>query len=200
MPLRPTVPQWTWAKATPETIGVRPESVGMLMGSNLFDGFHTAGAAAASCVYRLSTNPAALEQVRKDRSLVPNAAFEGLRLDPPLTLSQRWALEDFEFEGVLVPKGMQVAMLWAAGNRDPEAYPNPDAYDLSRSQRGATTFGGGVRMCMGLSVAQLPIETVIDAVTARGVTVELTGDRYSLLPMSLMRQFDAMPVSIRLAR
>lgn len=91
-------------------------------------------------------------------------------------------------------------MLWAAGNRDPEAYPNPDAYDLSRSQRGATTFGGGVRMCMGRSVAQLLIETVIDAVTARGVTVELTGDRYSLLPMSLMRQFDAMPVSIRLAR
>ncbi len=94
-------------------------------------------------------NPDALAQVRADRSLCANAVFEGLRLDPPLTLSQRFALEDFEFDGVLVRKGMQVAMLWGAGNRDPEAFPEPDRYDLTRSPRGATTFGGGVRMCMG---------------------------------------------------
>lgn len=179
------------------SVGLPPESVGMLFASNLFDGFHTAGAAAASCVYRLLTNPAALEQVRRDRSLVPNAAFEGLRLDPPLTLSQRYAIQDFEFDGVTVPKETQVVMLWGAGNRDPEAFPMPDVYDLSRLPRGSTSFGGGVRMCMGRSVAQLLIETVIDAVTAPGMEVMLTAERYTLLPMSLMRQFDTMPVVIR---
>lgn len=180
-----------------ESADALPESVGMLVASNLFDGFHTAGAGAASCVYRLLTNPASLEQLHTDRSLVASAAYEGLRLDPPLTLSQRYAMEDFQFEGVAIPKGTQVVMMWGAGNRDPELYPQPDAYDLSRSPRGATTFGGGVRMCMGRSVAQLLIESVIDAVTAPGVEVELVGEHYSRLPFSLMRQFEVMPVAIR---
>ncbi|MDR3367565.1 cytochrome P450 [Rhodoferax sp.] len=180
----------------PYTVGVRPESVGMLIASNLFDGFHTAGAAAANCVYRLLTNPTALANIRNDRSLVPNAVFEGLRLDPPLTLSQRYAMEDFNFEGVRIPKGTQVAMLWGAGNRDPQAFPDPDIYDLSRPQRGATSFGGGARMCMGRSIAQLLIEKVIEAVTAPGITMTLTGEGCALLPLSLLRQFDAMPVSI----
>jgi cytochrome P450 len=179
------------------TVGVAPKHLGRLIASNLFDGFHTAGAGAANCVYRLLTNPAELERLRNDRSLVSNAAFEGLRLDPPLTLSQRFAMEDFEFESVAVPKGTQVVMLWGAGNRDPEAFPDPDAYDLNRSQRAATTFGGGVRMCLGRSIAQLLVETVIEAVTAPGVEIELTGERYALLQMSLMRQLDAMPVSIK---
>lgn len=180
----------------PHTVGVRPESVGMLMASNLFDGFHTAGAGAANCVYRLLSNPAALAQVRNDRSLVTSAVFEGLRLDPPLTLSQRYAMEDFAFEGVQVPKGTQVIMLWGAGNRDPQAFPNPDTYELSRPQRAATSFGGGVRMCMGRSIAQLLIETVVEAVTAPDITVALTGEGCALLPLSLMRQFDTMPVTI----
>lgn len=180
----------------PHTVGVRPESVGMLMASNLFDGFHTAGAGAANCVYRLLSNPAALAQVRNDRSLVTSAVFEGLRLDPPLTLSQRYAMEDFAFEGVQVPKGTQVIMLWGAGNRDPQAFPNPDTYEISRPQRAATSFGGGVRMCMGRSIAQLLIETVVEAVTAPDITVALTREGCALLPLSLMRQFDTMPVTM----
>lgn len=180
----------------PHTVGVRPESVGMLMASNLFDGFHTAGAGAANCVYRLLTHPAAWALVRSERSLVANAVFEGLRLDPPLTLSQRYAVEEFAFEGVRVPRGTQVVMLWGAGNRDPQAFPNPDTYDLSRPQRAATSFGGGGRMCMGRSIAQLLMETVIEAVTAPDIAVKLTGEGCTLLPLSLMRQFDTMPVAI----
>ena len=176
--------------------GRRPESVGLFMASNLFDGFHTAGAAAATCVHRLLTHPEQLAQVQRDRALVPNAAFEGLRLDPPLTLSQRFALEECAFEGVRIPKGTQVVMLWGAGNRDPQLFPQPDTYDLSRAQRGATSFGGGARMCMGRTVAQLLVETVLEAVTAPGVTVTLTGSGCTLLPLSLMRQFDTMPVHI----
>ncbi|MGP0173461.1 cytochrome P450 [Pseudomonas sp. NCHU5208] len=177
-----------------------PESVGMLVASNLFDGFHTAGVGAANCVYRLLSNPDSLERLRHEPSLIASAASEGLRLDPPLTLSQRYALEDFLFEGVLIPKGTQVVMMWGAGNRDPEVYAGPDVYDLSRSPRGATTFGGGTRMCMGRGVAQLLIESVIEAVTAPGVEIERVGEHYSLLPMSLMRQFAAMPVAIKRAQ
>ncbi len=178
------------------TVGIPPTNVGMMVASNLFDGFHTAGAGAANAVRRLFMNPDALAQVRADRSLCANAVFEGLRLDPPLTLSQRFALEDFEFDGVLVRKGMQVAMLWGAGNRDPEAFPEPDRYDLTRSPRGATTFGGGVRMCMGRSIAQMYMEIVVEAVVEDGIDIELMPEKYALLPLSLMRQLEAMPVSI----
>ena len=54
---------------------------------------------------------------------------ELLRLDPPLHLFTRYALEDVEFAGVGLRKGQKVGLLLGAANRDPECFARPDTFD-----------------------------------------------------------------------
>ncbi|WP_128381328.1 hypothetical protein [Streptomyces cavernae] len=84
------------------------------MAANFFDGFHTVGVAIVNVVYRLLIDEAAHAQVRADQSLVTNAFFEGTRLESPLMFSQRLALQDVEHQGVFIPAGTPVVMVWAA--------------------------------------------------------------------------------------
>ena len=94
----------------------KPESIGLSIAANLIDGFHTAALAAANAVYHLLKNPPSLDAVRANPPLVANALAEGLRLSPPVIVTHRYALEPFEYQGVAIPAGTAIAMLWAAGN------------------------------------------------------------------------------------
>ena len=48
---------------------------------------------------------------------------ELLRLDPPLHLFTRYALEDVEYAGVSLRKGEKIGLLLGAANRDPARFP-----------------------------------------------------------------------------
>ncbi|MDH6493711.1 cytochrome P450 [Streptomyces sp. SAI-127] len=176
-----------------------PEDIGTLVAANFFDGFHTVGVAIVNVIYRLLSNEAAHAQVRADPSLVANAFFEGTRLESPLMVSQRLALQDVEHQGVLIPAGTPVVMVWAAANRDPEVFTDPDSYQLTRTILHGTTFGGGGHLCPGRNVARMLTETVVTALTAPGIDIALVGGEPSWVPHSLMRHVTALPVTLRRA-
>ena len=62
-------------------------------------------------------------------SAVAATVEELLRLDAPLHLFTRYALENVEFAGVSLRKGEKIGLLLGAANRDPERFPNPDVFD-----------------------------------------------------------------------
>jgi len=173
----------------------KPESLGMALASNLLDGFHTAALAATNAVYRLLQDPDALAAVRENPALVRNALAEGLRMTPPLIITYRSALEAFEYRGFSIPQGTPIGMLWAAGNRDPAVFEDPNSYRLMRQQRPNATFGGGIHICPGRNVARVIIDAVLRGLTAPGVAIELTGP-VEWIPRSTMRQPTRMPVVI----
>jgi cytochrome P450 len=174
----------------------RPESLGVMLASNFIDGFHTAALAAANAVLNLSRAPHALARVRSDPKLIGAAFFEGVRLASPVIVTQRYAFEALEHDGVLIPAGTAVAMLWIAGNLDPDAFPDPQAFSLDRPQRGDVTFGGGAHICPGRHVARLLGEAVLAGVTAPGVAIQLADLDVRWLPRSTMRQMSDMKVRI----
>ncbi|HEY0648816.1 cytochrome P450 [Phenylobacterium sp.] len=180
----------------PDEGGVMPENIGMMLAANLIDGFHTGALAAANTIYALLRNPEALARVREDSTLVPAAAFEGLRLEPPVIVTQRYALGEIEHDGVRIPAGTPIVMLWAAANRDPEAFPDPEAFRLDRPQRGDATFGGGGHICPGRNVARMFAQVVVEALVRPDITLALTDGPYTWLDRSTMRQLQAMPVVI----
>jgi cytochrome P450 len=180
----------------PARAGVMPENIGLMLAANLIDGFHTAALGATNAVYALLGHPEALAAVKADHRLVPAAMFEGLRLEPPVIVTQRYALEEIIHQDVRIPAGTPIVMLWGAGNRDPEAFPDPLAFRLDRPMRGDTTFGGGAHICPGRGVARMLAEVVLSALTAPGITVELTSGPYQWLERSTMRQLAEMPVRI----
>ncbi|MET9914429.1 cytochrome P450 [Streptomyces sp. NPDC006476] len=174
-----------------------PEDIGTLVAANFFDGFHTVGVAIVNVVYRLLVDAAAHTQVRADQSLVTNAFFEGTRLESPLMVSQRLALQHVEHQGVFIPAGTPVVMVWAAANRDPEVFADPDSYQLTRPILHGTTFGGGGHLCPGRNVARMLTETVVTALTASDIDITLASNEPAWVPHSLMRHMAKLPLTLR---
>lgn len=173
----------------------RPESIALSLAANLIDGFHTAALAAANAVHQLFRHPAALAAVQADRSLVDAALAEGLRMSAPVILTHRYALDAFDYGGVHFPKGTALAMLWAAGNRDPDVFEEPSRYRIDRTQRAEATFGGGIHLCPGRNIAKLIARAVVERVTRTDIVLT-PGDDFEWIARSTMRQPYRMPVTI----
>jgi len=92
---------------------------------------------------------------------------ELLRLDPPLHLFTRYALEEADVEGVRLKKGDRIGLLLGAANRDPERFPNPGAFDNTRSPNPHVSFGAGVHFCVGAPLARLELMVALPILFAR---------------------------------
>jgi cytochrome P450 len=180
----------------PERAGVVPDSIGLMMASNLIDGFHTVAVAASSSVYMLLRHPREMDSVRAQPALARAVVFETLRLLSPLTMTQRYALGEMEYANVRIPQGTPLIMLWAVGNRDPQAFTDPDTFSLTRPRRNETTFGGGVHICPGRYAAGMLAEVVVTEVCAADVNISLAADRCEWFGRSVLCQLVAMPVNL----
>ena len=98
---------------------------------------------------------------------VPAAAAgeEMIRFDPPLQLFERWVLtEDFVMEGVAIPRGAKIALLFGSANRDPRVFDRPDEFDVARENAVQHIgFGGGIHVCIGAPLARIELEASLEA-------------------------------------
>ncbi|MCF6272969.1 MAG: cytochrome P450 [Rhodobacteraceae bacterium] len=80
---------------------------------------------------------------------------ETLRLDPPLHMFTRYALEDVRVGGHDFKRGEQVGLLLAAANRDPSVYENPQTFHPARNNARQLAFGAGLHFCIGAPMARM---------------------------------------------
>ena len=92
---------------------------------------------------------------------------ELLRLDPPLHLFARNALDHVEFAGVSLKKGEKIGLLLGAANRDPARFPEPDAFDAGRDPNPHLAFGAGIHFCVGAPLARLEMAVALAILFAR---------------------------------
>src|SRR5262249_6108896 len=114
-----------------------------------------------------------------DGSVGAEAAIEELlRYDPPLQLFERWVLEDgVEVDGVAIPRGDKVALLFGAANRDPRAFAEPESFDVGRSDAAEhISFGGGIHVCIGAPLARVELTESLRALVTRCPTLELVAE------------------------
>lgn len=174
----------------------RPENLCTHFGVALPDAFNTAGAAAANNVLGLWSNPESHAMVKRTPALVESAWFEGTRFHSPVLATMRAALRDFDYNGLLIPAGTPLAMLWAFGNRDPETYDQPNEYRLERDHRALqTTFGTGFYTCPGRHVAKLISETILSALCDSSLDVVVNDVEWGRA--SFVHEPARMTVSIR---
>src|SRR5258708_8422206 len=174
----------------------KPYQCGENIAADVIYGFNTAAAAGASILYQLLLRPKELAAVRTGLAPLSDAVNEGLRLWTPSITTERYTLQGLEFAGVWIPQGTEIIMLWAAGNRDPNAFENPNFFDPYRKQRAETTFGGGVHICPGRYVVRMLVQTILETVLASGVRIELQGARPTWIARSHARQLDRMSMVI----
>jgi cytochrome P450 len=134
-----------------------PAEVASNAGVLLFGGIETTEGMICNAVWHLLTHPEALRRVLADRSLIPAAVEESLRLEPAAAVVDR-----YETGG-----GPMVVVSLRDANRDPGTFADPEEFDLDRpNARRHLTFAAGPHVCLGLHLARLEarvaLETLLD--------------------------------------
>ena len=115
----------------------------------------------------LLLHPNELAKLQADPGLINNAVEEILRYEPPIDITGRVASRDMEVGGCPI-KATQVMTLSLRGaNRDPDAFPDPDRFDISRKRASHMAFGGGAHICIGAPLARLEAQVAIPRLLAR---------------------------------
>ena len=120
--------------------------------------------------------PEQYQLLRSDPSLSKAAFEESLRWDSPSRMAGRIAMRDVEIDGVVIPKGERCGLMFAAANRDPRKWPDPDKYDIKRDNRAHVGWGYGVHSCVGRVLANLEAEALLGAVVAHIERFEAAGE------------------------
>jgi cytochrome P450 enzyme len=144
--------------------------------------------------FHLMAAPAALQLVRDEPALLPNALDEVLRYDFfARTGPSRYATEDLELGGVTVKRGQLVFPSLTAAMRDPDVFPDPDRFDVRRDQSRSIAFGGGIYQCLGAHLARVEVEIAIRELFTRYPRLRLAGSPRRA-PEPFFRSFAALPV------
>jgi cytochrome P450 len=130
-------------------------------------GAETTYRSSSNLLYGLLTDPAQLEALRADRSLVPQAIEEGIRWEPPLLIIARTASCDTEVCGVAVPAGATVICNLGSANHDEQRWDDPDRFDIHRPRRPHVGFAHGAHLCLGLHLARMETAVVLDRLLDR---------------------------------
>ena len=123
---------------------------------------------------------------------------EVLRLESPVQGLFRVTMREVELHGVTIPKGATVNVRYAAANRDPEQFPNPDALDLERKNAAThLAFGTGTHHCLGAPLARRELHWGFSALLERTDDLRLAPGKNDLAiaPNYCLRALKALHVA-----
>jgi cytochrome P450 len=129
-----------------------------------------------------------LERLRREPALVTRLTEELLRYEPPVHyIPSRVALDDIEIAGTIIARGSQVALVLAAGNRDPVRVRDPERFDPDREDIEHFGFGGGIHYCFGAPLARVETYLALTELARRLDNPRLATDPPPYRPNSVLR-------------
>ncbi|MGQ0631220.1 MAG: cytochrome P450 [Sporichthyaceae bacterium] len=130
-------------------------------------GIGTTGYAFSGGLYHLATTPADRKLLVEDRSKLPKAVEEFLRLFLGVPLMARRTTTDAEIGGVKIAAGDRILLSFGAASRDPAVCEDPDRIDVTRRAVKHLAFGSGVHRCIGQPLARMAINVGYDQFLTR---------------------------------
>ena len=122
----------------------------------------------SNCVMTLLRNPGSWNLMRDNPDLIPRTVEEVQRLQGSVQFfPSRWATADIEIGGTRIPAGSAVFLVWAAANRDPRRFPDPDRFDPTREDNEHLGFGSGIHTCFGGPLARLEVNLALEVFLRR---------------------------------
>ena len=153
-------------------------------------GNETTTSTLAGGLLMLIRNPDQMTKIRANPALIPNMVEEMLRLLSPVGGLWRVALHDTMLGDVPVRQGEMLMLRFAAANRDPAVYPDPDRFDVERKNaRTHLAFGRGIHMCVGNMLARKELAVAFERLLARVARFELPegANDFRHVPNKLLR-------------
>lgn len=104
----------------------------------------------------LLEHPDQMKLVLKDRSLIPNLVEEVLRVESPVQTHFRYATKATELNGVKIPEGAGVGVMYGCANRDKAHFSHAETFDVQRKNASRhLAFSQGIHFCPGAPLARL---------------------------------------------
>jgi cytochrome P450 len=160
----------------------------------MIGGQETATNLIGSGLVTLLLHPEQMRMLQEDPSLIPSAVEELLRFESPIQHTARVAPEDFTLGGKLIRRGQTVVAVLAAGNRDPERFPNPDVLDLKRGDKGHLAFGWAAHFCFGAPLARMEGQIAFSTILRRLKNLELASEDFVWRENLGLRGLSGLPV------
>ncbi|MFC0306098.1 cytochrome P450 [Rhizorhabdus histidinilytica] len=163
----------------------------------LFAGHETTSSASANILSAVLSRPEIWAGVVDGSINISKLVEEGLRFDPPVQAWRRLVKEDAVLDGVEIPAGSRLLLHFAAANRDPERFEEPELFNPERGNAGQhTSFGIGAHFCLGATLARIEIETMIRQLAERLPGIKLVpGQQPDYLPNTSFRGLRRLQVS-----
>jgi cytochrome P450 family 142 subfamily A polypeptide 1 len=136
-------------------------------------GAETTRTVIAWTILNLITNPAEMVKLRNGADLSV-AVEEMIRYVTPIHNMCRVAKVDAEVNGVTIPKGNQVVLMYSSANRDEKYFDRPEEFLVDRTPNNHIAFGFGTHFCLGASLARLEIRVFFDELLRRTSGWKLT--------------------------
>jgi cytochrome P450 len=152
----------------------------------------------ASGTLALLQHPEQMRLLQNDPSLIVPAIEELLRYTAPVIIGTgRWASEDIEMHGTLIPKGEMVLVSLMGANTDPGHFAAPADLDITREENEHIAFGKGIHFCLGAPLARLEGQIAISTLLRRLPDLHLQEDARELKwrPGLILRGLQELPVA-----
>jgi cytochrome P450 len=175
---------------------LRHSEVRRLCQQLLVAGHETTASLISLMLYRLVERPELVERLRGDPGLIPSAVEEFLRFDSPVQGLFRTNAVACAVRGVEIAERTKLQVLFAAANRDPDVWDDPDELRLDRHRPGSRphlAFGWGVHHCIGAPLARREGQFALRMMVERFDRVELTGPVAVNAPF-ILRGLTTMPI------
>jgi cytochrome P450 len=143
----------------------------------LVAGNETTRNAISQGVLALSENPEQRARWAADPGLDRTAVEEIVRWTSPITWMRRTATQDGEVNGHRFTAGDKFLLFYAAANRDPEVFRDPQVFDLTRDPNPHVGFGAkGPHFCLGAHLARREIAVTFRALFEQLPDLEVAGE------------------------
>lgn len=144
----------------------------ILLGANV-----TTPHTVSGTVQALIERPEQFAKAQADPSLIPNLVEEGLRWTSAACNFMRYAVDDIEIGGGVIPARAAVVAWIGSANRDETLFPDPHTFDITRANaKRQAAFGFGAHFCIGAPLARLTLRIFFEEVLERFGSIELAGE------------------------
>jgi cytochrome P450 len=162
-------------------------------------GLETTYRSSGNLLFLLLTHPEQFQAVQADRELIGPAIEEGLRYETPLTTVQRYATEETELEGVVLPEGAVVDVCIGSANRDERRWERSEEFDIHRKRVPHISFAAGEHTCMGLHLARMETRVAVECLLDRLTDIQLVTEDNPHISGQPFRSPTAIPVTFQAA-
>jgi len=160
----------------------------------LFAGHETTANLLGNGVLALLRHPEQLAKLRARPELAAGAVEECLRYDGPSGALARVVAVEHELSGRRLKPGDRVYAWMNAANRDPRRFPDPDRFDIERTDNRHLTFGHGAHFCLGAPLARLEGQIAFPRILERLGNLALAADKFEWIDSLILRGVKRLPV------